>query len=210
MASIVINSITLDCTPGEQFNTSIAYALAGSGFFTSAGTALTNTNGTFVSPFVINDLDEDTCYDIRFTNATVPICIYIEEFCIGAGTTTTTTTTTSTSTTTTSTTTTTTQAPPQFNWLFTEISGGNGLLTIDVNSVNVVFEPSDDSGSFSAVAGDLIEITVSGVGSHTKALVVESDIDGTLHSSDGTDPRFFSFNCQAGRVYQITATVEIV
>jgi len=107
MASLVINSITLNCVPSSSFQTSIGYRISGGGSYINAGTANTNTDGTFVTPFVIAGLLDDTCYDIQFTiSASNPgICPFVEGFCFGGGTTTTTTTTTSTSTSTTSTTT---------------------------------------------------------------------------------------------------------
>lgn len=110
MASLVINSITLSCIVEDPFQTSIEYRISGGGAYTNAGVANTNPDGTFVTPFVINGLAEDTCYDIRFSisSSVDAICPYVEGFCIGAGTTTTTTSTTTTSTTTTTTSSTTT------------------------------------------------------------------------------------------------------
>lgn len=158
MADLVINSITLDCTPGAQFNTDIEYRISGGGAFTSAGSALTNTDGTFVTPFVINGLAEDTCYDIQFSTTDFIDCPYIEMFCIGAGTTTTTTSTTTTTTettTTTSTTTTTTEALPLVIIGNEAIVGGGNITNVSVNTQPVtgvtypITPGNSDSGTIS-------------------------------------------------------------
>ena len=105
MALIQINSITLPCSPAGQFTTTIEIALSG-GSFVFAGNVATNPNGVFIAPFVIGDLSDDTCYDIRYTlDIEGANCPFVDSHCTPA---TTTTTTTSTSTTTTSTSTTTT------------------------------------------------------------------------------------------------------
>ena len=105
MASLLINSIDISCILSSNFLTTIEYRVSGSGSYIISGTADTNTDGTFVSPYIINGLLDNTCYDIRFSSSEEPLCPYVETFCIGSGTTTT-----STSTSTSSTTTTTTQS----------------------------------------------------------------------------------------------------
>lgn len=49
MANLLIESITLSCTPEAQFTTTIEYRVSGGGSYTSAGTALTNTDGTLLA-----------------------------------------------------------------------------------------------------------------------------------------------------------------
>jgi len=111
--------------------------------------------------------------------------------------TTTTTTTTTTSTTTTTTTTTTTAGTATLNWSFSELSGGNGIFDLYINSISVETRNSTAFGTRTVNVGDVISVgcnadQCTGGGSTYTNIVVSGEITDAACQNNGSIPSFVS------------------
>lgn len=98
--------------------------------------------------------------------------------------------------------------PTQVQWEFTELSGGNGTLSISKNGTPEVSATITSDGVFAPAGGDSIGILVIGPGSQVKDLFVYDLTAGiTLYSDTGTGNQGHIFIATANHIYQVTANI---
>lgn len=98
--------------------------------------------------------------------------------------------------------------PTQVQWEFTELSGGNGTLSITVDGTPTVNATTTSDGVFAPAGGEFIAINVIGPGSQVKDLFVyDLTASITLYSDTGTGTQAFNFTATANHIYQVTANI---